>query len=432
MTMAIKDVLLKNLGITKLTGSSLKEAISRRYDPSSDAEKRRINREIAHQVIKLAEPRSGAAGYNKKFTAAEKTVSLENANVLGINYFGPLDVTLEWKTSFDGTLALAGYRTDSGGDQVNVSKVFSDFNENIALVAWTGKSEGEITGAWEKDFLNNRIMAALIRDTEEDERAAIYNIIDGETLPGMFGWASELSGETVENINRETLNMLEGMFKNRSGDIWMALSAGGPIRYNKDLAYYSTLIKRVKEKYKDKVKILVDFKFMAGPMETLSVLEIPRETPQDIIKPNLEEFIMILVSSGLVKAGEIDKNTISEETVKRYAVELRKKYNLLGVLVSMDRSGLILVMQDRIIKEKGIKITQACPTGAGDSLKAGFLYALSRGKSFEKAVHTGNLFGAGTASMEGTKTVTPEKLAEIEALARIQNVAPEIEMPTPS
>jgi len=424
--MDIKDVLSKNLEIARLTSSSLKEAIARHYAPLSDAEKRRINREIAHHVI-MAEklPR----GMNR-YEDAGKAASLKDVRVLGINYFGPLDVTIRWSTAPDGTLTLAGCRTDSGGDQANVSKIFSNFNEAIALVAWTGKAGGEITGAWERDFLNNRIVAALIRDAIEDERAAIYNIIDGDTLPGMFGWADELSAETVENINRETLNMLGGMLKNEPDSIWMALSAGGPIRYNKDLAYYSTLIKRVKEIYREKVRIFIDFKFMAGPLETMSVLEIYRDTPQDIIKPNLEEFIMILVSSGLVKAGELDKNTISEETVKRHAVELRKKYNLLGVLVSMDRSGLILVMQDRLIKEKGIKITQACPTGAGDSLKAGFLYALSKGKSFEEAVHTGNLFGAGTASMEGTQTVTPKKLAEMENLARVQNVAPEIEMPT--
>ncbi|MGB2652127.1 MAG: PfkB family carbohydrate kinase, partial [Candidatus Omnitrophota bacterium] len=68
-----------------------------------------------------------------------------------------------------------------------------------------------------------------------------------------------------------------------------------------------------------------------------------------------------------------------------------------------------------------------CHTAAGDSLKAGVIYALSNGKSFEEAVHTGNLFGASTASMEGTQTVTPQRLAEIEALARMQNVVPEIE-----
>ena len=422
MSMDIKSALSKNLGITDLTSASLREATAR-YNHLPDKEKRRINREIAHYVIKTAE----LPQINKKYNGAAKTGSLSDTNVLGINYFGPLDVTLRWKTATDGTLKLAGYRTDSGGDQINVSKVFSSFRENIALVALTGKEGAEITDVWERSFLNERIISTLIRDGEEDEQAAIYNIIDGDTLPGMFGWRDEISGETVENINRETLAALDRMFKEGRDLIWIALSAGGPIRYNKDLAYYASLIKRVKKQYRDKVKLLIDFKFMAGPEETMSVLKIHREMPQDIIKPNLEEFITILVSSGLAEKGALDKNTITEETVKAYAIKLRNKYNLLGVLVSMDRSGLILVMKDRVIKEKGIKILQACPTGAGDSLKAGFLYALSKGRSFEEAVHTGNLFGASTASLEGSETVTPKSLAATEALARMQNIAPETE-----
>ncbi|MCX5679473.1 MAG: PfkB family carbohydrate kinase [Candidatus Omnitrophica bacterium] len=423
--MDIKSVLSKNLGITKLTPASLKEALAHHYNHLPDDEKRRINREIAHYVIKAM----GLPQDKKRYEATAKTGSLSDTRVLGINYFGPLDVTIQWKTETDGTLTLAGYRTDSGGDQINVSKVFSAFHENIALVAWTGKAGGEITDVWERNFLNSRIIPTLIRDTEEDERAAIYNIIDGDTLPGMFGWANELSGETVENINQEALTMLNRMLKGGSDNIWMTLSAGGPIRYNRRLAYYASLIKEVKKKYRDDVKLLIDFKFMSGPAETMSVLDIHRETPQDIIKPNLEEFIQILTLSGLAEKGALDKNAITEKVVKAYAIKLRNKYNLLGVLVSMDKSGLVLVMKDRIIKEKGISIIQACPTGAGDSLKAGLLYALSNGKSFEEAVHTGNLFGASTASMEGSQTVTPDSLAKIETLARIQNVVPEIEMP---
>ncbi len=421
--MDIKDILSKELGINRLTASSLRETIARRYDPLSDAEKRRINHEIAHSAIKAAR----AAGLRKRSAGAGKTGSLTDTNVLGINHVGPLDVTIEWKTGPDGTLGLAGCRVDAGGDQVNVSKVFSHFDENIALVALAGKKGGEITDEWERNFLNKRVIPALIRAEREDQPVAVYNMIDGDTLPGMFGWADELSKETVDNINREALTMLEAMFKGGSDNTWMVISAGGPVRYNRDLAYYAALVKQVKKKYRDQVKLLIDFKFVSGPDEAMSVLEIPRETPQDIIKPNLEEFIQILAASGLAGKGSLSRDTITKEAVKTYAMKLRAKYNLLGVLVSMDRSGLILVMRDRIIKEKGVKIVQACHTAAGDSLKAGVLYALSRGRSFEEAVHTGNLFGAGTASMEGSRTVTPEVLAKIEALARAQNVVPEVE-----
>ncbi|MFH1552176.1 MAG: PfkB family carbohydrate kinase [Candidatus Omnitrophota bacterium] len=421
--MDIKGVLSKNLGISTLTGPSLREAIVYHFNPLPDDEKRRINREIARCVIKAVR----AARGKKKYADTGKKESLSGTNVLAINHTGPLDITIEWETEPNGTLKLVECHVHSGGDQINVSKVFSDFNENIALVALTGKEGEEITDEWERNFLNNSIIPSLIRAAREDQQVAVLNIIDGDPLPGMYGWADELSAETVENINQEALIMLDAMFKGESDNIWMVLSAGGPVRHNSDLAYYASLVKQVKEKYQDKVKFLIDFKYMSGPEEAMSVLDIHRETPQDIIKPNLEEFIQILISSGLVEAGILDKNTITEEVVKVYARKVRNKYNLLGVLVSMDKAGLMLVMQDRIIKEKGIKIIQACHTAAGDSLKAGVVYALSNGKSFEEAVHTGNLFGASTASMEGSQTVTPERLAKMEALARMQNVVPEVE-----
>ncbi len=421
---SIKDILSKNLGISILTGSSLREAIVSHYDPLPDNEKRHINRGIAHYVIKAVRSTKG----EKKREDTGKTEFLPETNVLAINHIGPLDVTIEWETEPKGTLKLVGCRVDSGGDQINVSKVFSSFNENIALVALTGKSGGEVTDVWERNLLNSNIIPTLIRTTSEDELVGIYNIIDNNPLSGMFGWAEELSKETVDNVNQEALTILEAMFEEGAKNIWLVLSAGGPLKYNKDLSYYATLVKQVKEKYHAQVEILIDFKFMSGPEETTSVLEIHRDTPQDIIKPNLEEFIQILILSGLAETNSLDENTLTEEDIKKYALKLRNKYNLLGILVSMDKSGLMLVMQDRIIKEKGIKITQSSPTGAGDSLKAGFLYALSKGRSFEEAVHTGNLFGAATASMEGTKTVTPKTLAKIEVLASKQNIEPEIEI----
>ena len=424
LSVKIKDILSKNLAINKFTGPFLRVAIVHHNTNLPDDEKRRINSEIAQTVIETSESK------NESGDTTGNSGSLPNTNVLAINHAGPLDVTIEWKTGPSGDLNLIGCRTDAGGDQINVSKVFSHFNENIALVALTGKAGEEITNEWEKDFLNNSIIPSLIRTDSEDKHVEVINIIDGTPLEAMHGWADELSEETVENINRKALAMLEAMFKEKTDNIWIVLSAGGPVRYNEDIAYYATLVKRVKKEYPDKVQFLIDFWDMSGPEEAMSVLNIKRVSPQDIIKPNLEEFVQILTSSGLIETGTLDAKTITEEVIKEYAIKLRDKYNLLGVLVSMDKAGLMLVMKDKIIKEKGIKIVPACHTAAGDSLKAGVLYALSNGKSFEEAVHTGNLFGAGTASMEGTQTVTPEVLAKMEALAREQNVAPEVEYMT--
>lgn len=417
--MGILEIFTEGLKTKKLTESSLREAIEYHNSTLADTEKRRINRRLAHEVI------TSAGGKSTKEAVGENT-SLPTTKVLGVNHSSPLDVTIEWKTKPDGTLNIAGCRTDAGGDQVNVSKVFSNFNETIALVALTGKEEGELTRQWEKDFLTKSIIPTLIRNEKEDQAVEVINILDGKPLPVMHGWADELSLQEVEKINQESLKLLEEMFKGSSETIWMVLSAGGPLRHNHELAYYASLIKEVKKKYGDKVEFLIDFWHMSDPLEALSALNIERSVPQDIIKPNVEEFIQILTVSGLASKDTLDKNSITESDIKKYALTLREKYNLLGVLVSLDENGLMLVTEDRTIKEKGIKINLVCHTAAGDSLKAGFIYALSEGKSFEEAVHTANLFGASTASMEGTQTVTPEKLTEIKALALKQNIAPEV------
>jgi fructose-1-phosphate kinase PfkB-like protein len=421
--MNIKSAVLKNFGISRLTVPSLKEAVTRCNADLSDREKRHMTREIALAVIETLKT---AEGSEKKMPTATPP-SLANTKVLAINHAGPLDVAIDWAVGPDGILNFAGCRVDAGGDQINVSKVFGNFDENIALVALTGKEGGEITAEWERNFLSKSIIPSLIRDPREDGQVALYNTIDGNILPGIFGWKDELSKETVETINNKAIATLDEMLKGTSDSVWMILSAGGPVRYNRSLAYYASLINRVRDKYGDRVKLLVDFKFMSGPEEAMSILDIQRETPRDIIKPNLEEFLQLLLSSGLAERSELEKNVMTDENIKTYAIGLRKKHNFMGVLVSLDKAGLMLVMEDRVIREKGIKIDLACHTAAGDSLKAGFVYALSGGMSIEKAVHTGNLFGASTASMRGSLTVNPEKLAEVENLARMQNVFPETE-----
>lgn len=422
----LKDILSKYLFVKELTEFSLKKALASRIINMPDTDKRQMNRQIAYSIIKAAN--SSINNAHAENLKTETSVNFKKAKVLAINHAGPLDITIEWTKGNDHILELSGYRIDSGGDQINVAKVFGNFKENIALVALAGKEEGEITREWEKNFLTEYTVPSLIHLQDEDQPVAVYNKINDETLPGIFDWQDELHEKTVKEINLKTLEILDRMLEHDDPEnIWMVFSAGGPIKYNSALAYYSSLIKQVKEKYGSTIKMLIDFKFMSGPEEALSVLDIPRENPQDIIKPNLEEFIQLLTISGLAKKGTLDKTTISEKHIRSYACLLREKYNLLGVLVSMDSSGVMLVMRDRIIKENGIKITPACHIAAGDSLKAGFIYALSKGRSFEEAVHIGNLFGASTAAMEGSLTVTPKMLSKTETLARTQKVSPEIE-----
>ncbi len=408
-------------GLKKLTHSSLSEASEKFNTALSDSEKRRICRSVGLSVIE----KLGMPGSSVDSPVTGKT-EVSGTAVLGVNHVGPLDVSIEWRTQ-SGELVPVKCLIDSGGDQINVSKVFSAFESEIALVALTGQKNGIITNAWERSFLSPFIKPLFLRSDSEDTPVAVYNIADGHHLPVLFGWLDALSEKTVASLNGKVMETLEEMSKGTHKKLWMALSAGGPLRYQGKIACYRSLVKEIKEKHRDSVNMLIDFKHVSGPKEAMSVLDLPRETPCDIIKPNLQEFLQI-VRAGELAGPDLDEKTVpAPATVKKYAAKLREKYNLEGVLVSMDKNGLILALKDRMISEKGVKIRPASHTAAGDSLKAGLLYALSNGKSYEEAVHAGNLFGASTAAMEGSQTVTPEKLAEITALAREQNVKPVVE-----
>ncbi|MDD5440380.1 MAG: hypothetical protein PHS37_09365, partial [Candidatus Omnitrophica bacterium] len=137
--MDIKSAISENLGIIRLTGLSLREAIAGHYARLSDHEKRRINRAIAHVVLQTLKAKKDICG--SVYTG--KADLLPDTKVLAVNYAGLLDVTVDWKTGPDGSLEPAGYHIDAGGDSINVAKVFSHFDENIALVALTGKKESE-------------------------------------------------------------------------------------------------------------------------------------------------------------------------------------------------------------------------------------------------------------------------------------------------
>lgn len=417
--MSLQNEISEIMGISEPSAASLERAVSR-HQGLPDRNKREVNRRIALAAI-------GSCEYGKRQGIPKGACLrlLSSVKVLGVNHAGPLDVTLNWQSKGK-RLRLLRCNIDAGGDQINVSKVFSNFKERIALVALSGKKNGRITQVWERKFLGKMVIAGLIR-CPDDVPVQVYNILDGKTLPGMHGWQDPLKPGVIDKINSKTMEMLEGMLGGKQKNVWMLLSAGGPIRYDPASACYANLVKKVKERYGSRVNLLIDFKFMSGPEEAMSVLKIARKSPQDIIKPNLQEFIQILCASGITKPGQLKAGVIGEAEIKKQAVSLRKRYNLAGVLVSMDKSGVLLVLEDRIIREKGIKITLASPTAAGDSLKAGFVYSLSQGGSFEEAVHTGNLFGAATASMPGSRTVTPGILAGIKALARKQKVFPVVE-----
>ena len=132
--------------------------------------------------------------------------------------------------------------------------------------------------------------------------------------------------------------------------------------------------------------------------ESLTLEEVIALGPT-LIKPNELEF-----SKMLGRPLETDKALIQ---AAREVVAKGVEY----VVISMGGDGLLGISATEAYKVEVPKIAVRSTVGAGDSVVAGTLMALSSGESFEKAICMGAAFGSAMASTDGTE-IPPKALVE--------------------
>lgn len=416
----LKAIIVNRLKIDgQLTKDKLQQAIEDVFKKQfSDGEKRALNREIALALLK-GEKDSGEE------IKAEPKIPLAMTRVAGASHSGPFDISIKFKTSDkNGGLEMVDWRYDTGGRQAGVSKVFRSFEEPFGIVAISGKEGGEINDKWTEGFSSEYVIPSFAA-LEDDKRVNVLFVVDGVELPLMIGWYT-IPEEVFIELNERSIEMLRDMLHGQPDKtVWFHITAGGGIRYDKNLRPYGSLAKEIKNLYQARVQLVLDFKWTSTDDEILSVLEIPRDVPQDIVTPNVKELILILEAAGLVDKGVLSEDSMTDEEITSYALMLMDRYNLLGVFATKGERGLQLVLTDRVVKEDGIKVFVENTLGAGDATKAAFTYALSLGRSWEQSVHSANLFGAATVTLEGTQVAMPFGSVEaIASLAQEQGVTP--------
>lgn len=418
----ILRILRNELQVDQLTLPTLQQAIKETFNALPDSEKRRINRAIALAVLQ-----SLPASSRGESVAWGGSSLLKNARVAGANHSGPFDVTLRWKSGTDGNPPVLESATlDSGGGQVNVAKLFANFGQPFGLTALSGSPDGQIDTQWRNGIASPYVTAQFIPTGTQDKRVNVNHILDGVPLHLMVGWGDPIPQTVFDRINADSLEMLSQMTEGNPDRVWFHITAGGGIRYDASFSPYGSLSRAIKDRFGARVQLVIDAKFTSTPEELQSVLNVPRPVPQDIFTPNVEELVLALRSTGDPRYAGLQAQALSEEQIERFALELLRKYNLLGILVTRDKEGLKLVLADQIIDEKGILVEQKSPLGAGDATKAVFSLALSQGVSWETAVHQANMAGAATVMLDGTRVATSQSLKEVERLAKQQRVAPVI------
>ena len=144
-------------------------------------------------------------------------------------------------------------------------------------------------------------------------------------------------------------------------------------------------------------KIVVD-------SESLTLEEVVALGPT-LIKPNELEFSKML-------GRPLDTHEALIEAA-REVVAKGVEY----VVISMGGDGLLGISAEEAYKVDVPKIQIRSTVGAGDSVVAGTLMALSQGKSFQESICTGAAFGSAMASTDGTE-IPPRALVE-EILSKV-------------
>jgi 6-phosphofructokinase 2 len=116
-----------------------------------------------------------------------------------------------------------------------------------------------------------------------------------------------------------------------------------------------------------------------------------------LLKPNLGEL------SALVGVESLEMNQVDDA-----ALEIIRQGKCEVVVVSLGPQGALLVTKDGYEHIPAPVVPKQSTVGAGDSMVAGMVWALSEGKSFREMAQTGVACGSAATMNKGTELFYPE------------------------
>ncbi|MDP4261290.1 MAG: hexose kinase [Bacteroidota bacterium] len=130
-----------------------------------------------------------------------------------------------------------------------------------------------------------------------------------------------------------------------------------------------------------------------------------------LLKPNLGE-LGSLVGKTYLEPGEACPA----------AKEIIGKGDCEVVVVSMGANGAMLITRDRVMKFLPPEVKRKSTVGAGDSMVAGIVLELSRGKSLEESVQYGVACGTAATINEGTELCRLQDVEKLYTAITAENI----------
>jgi fructose-1-phosphate kinase PfkB-like protein len=107
---------------------------------------------------------------------------------------------------------------------------------------------------------------------------------------------------------------------------------------------------------------------------------------------------------------------------RSHSIEAAQRIKAMGAehaILSLGSKGVIAASPNGVIEVVPPRIDAVCPIGAGDAMGAAFVWAMSRGNSFEESVRWGVAAGTASAKLPGIQLASFKETEELYPLTQI-------------
>jgi len=274
------------------------------------------------------------------------------------------------------------------GKGVNVSRVLAEIGGKSLATGFIAGTLGDLI---EKSLRDAGIPVHFIRIPGQTRQ----NLAIVETCPQRHTLLNE-AGPATDPVYLRRLEHELGR-RIRPGD-WVVMA--GSVPPHLPLTVYADLIELV---HQAGAKAVLD---ADGEPLRAGVAAKP-----DLIKPNREELQRL-----------IGRPVTTDAEVLAAALKLHRR-GITYVVVSMGRRGAIGVGPDGAWRAIPPAVMTISAVGAGDSLVAGLVFALSRGEALAEGLRLGSAAGAATALRPGTRLASAEDFQRLLPLTKVEPLA---------
>jgi 6-phosphofructokinase 2 len=270
-------------------------------------------------------------------------------------------------------LTCSRHKLEPGGGGINVARAIKKLGGDVIAVY----PAGGYTGMHFNKLLSEENIAAIIVETIQETRENVIILDEANNSQYRFGMPANPLMET------EWRHMLDAIIGMENVEFIVA-SGSLPPGVPDDIFRQIAIVAKRK-----KIKLVVD---TSG-----EPLKYAVEEGVYLLKPNLREL------SSLV-----GKEKLNEDEIVQYASQLIHSGKAAIIMASMGEKGALLVTEDTIKLITPPLAKKKSTVGAGDSMVAGMVLALSRGMSVEESAVYGVACGTAATLNPGTELCKKE------------------------